>query len=59
MTHERRAELARDVGRIRDARGGRLDWGMSVVPRDEPLIVEARDGETSWDAYARAKEEQS
>lgn len=53
-----RANLARVVAQIRDARGGTLDWGMPVQPRSEPVIIESLPGESSWDTYERCTEAQ-
>ena len=41
------------VEAIRRARGGTLEWGLAVEPRSTPIVVEPREGEGSWDAYAR------
>lgn len=46
----RRGVVAR-VDEIRRARGGRLDWGLTVEPRAEPRIVLVERG-SAWDAYA-------
>ena len=51
-----RVNLDRVVAEIRAARGGTLDWGMSVQPRTEPLIIESLSGESSWDTYDRCVE---
>lgn len=44
------------VAAITRARGGTLEWGMAIEPRSAPIVVEPREGEGSWDAYARTIE---
>lgn len=49
----RAAWLLRVQGReaeIRAARGGTLEWGVSVEPLDEPVVVEVGTGQNAWDA---------
>ena len=41
------------VAAITRARGGTLEWGLAIEPRSAPIVVEPREGEGSWDAYAR------
>lgn len=41
------------VERIRTARGGTLDWGAPVEPRESPIIVRPEPGESAWDAIDR------
>lgn len=44
------------VAAITRARGGTLEWGLAIEPRSAPIVVEPREGEGSWDAYARTIE---
>lgn len=43
-----------NVEEIRAARGGTLDWGLPVEPLLEPIVLEPREGESAWEAVARA-----
>ena len=52
-----RQKVAEHVERIRTARGGVLDWGVEIEPRPEPILVEARPGECTWDAASRTERE--
>lgn len=46
-----RAELGWAVGKIREARGGTLGWGVPVEPRAEPYILRLEDGQSGYAAY--------
>jgi len=47
----------RDVAEICRARGGTLDWGMSIAPMSAPQLLEPRDGESAWDVVGRTPRE--
>jgi hypothetical protein len=49
-----RLEVDERVREITEARGGTLEWGIPISPRETPIVVEPRPGETSWDAAAAA-----
>lgn len=49
--------LDAELEAISRARGHALDWGIPVTPRPEPIVVEPRPGETSWDAAIRTERE--
>lgn len=48
-----RANLERRIQEIRAMRGGTLDWGIPVTPREQPMLIESLPGESSWDTYER------
>ena len=45
-----RQTVSTRVDEIRMARGGTLDWGLAVAPRDEPLIYLLAEHGSAWDA---------
>lgn len=53
-----RANLERRIQEIRAMRGGTLDWGVPVTPREQPMLIESLPGESSWDTYERCTEAQ-
>lgn len=50
-----RRHVDQTVARIREARGGTLDWGMPIRPLAEPIIVRPEPGESAWDALERLR----
>lgn len=45
-----RAQVDADVAEITRLRGGTLAWGMPVQPRDEPVVIAARQGQSAYAA---------
>jgi len=46
--------LARDTETIRVMRGGTLAWGMSIAPREAPIVLHPATKASAWDALPSA-----